>query len=68
MLLLQDLLLANPVFVQPYPSHDPHLLMAAFPINEKEEPLTGDDIVWNESNVCFSCLFIVCFIIICKSD
>ncbi len=35
--------------------------MAAFPINEKEEPLTGDDIVWNESNVCFSVCFIVCF-------
>ncbi len=51
LLLLNDLLLANPVFAQPYPSHEPPLLLAAFPMSEQESPLDQDDSLWNDSNV-----------------
>jgi hypothetical protein len=50
-LLINDLLLANPVFAQPYPSHDPLLLLAAFPMSENSAILSQEDIFWNESNV-----------------
>jgi hypothetical protein len=56
LLLINDLLLANPVFAQPYPSHEPLLLMAAFPVSETAAPLALEESEWNQTNASV-CLF-----------
>ncbi len=48
LLLINDMTLAFPVLVQPYPSHDPPILHAAFPLREAE-PLQSSS--WTEENV-----------------
>jgi hypothetical protein len=50
LLLINDLTLAFPVLAQPYPSHDPPILHAAFPLRECE-PDTAAGTEWSETNV-----------------